>query len=168
MTNYLVREHPIIHHFIFIDQLYATCWYRILFSLNVCAGPWKNQKYHFLSMGPWEHLEWCDVTRSDTKAPKLPFPAKMTKIPLINLRLTEGQTRSKSTQNNTFHSISSNPSFSDIFSHFDQVWPEVNYKWAQKPNFDSVVGTGWNQCHYESFQIFIPKTIHELKSELER
>ena len=130
MTNYSVREHPIIHHFIFIDQLYATCWYRILSTLNVRAGPWKNQKYHFLSMGPWKHLEWCGAIRSDTRAPKVPFPTKMTKILLINLGLTEGQTRSKSIQNNTFHSISSNPSFSDIFSHFDQVWPKVDYKWA--------------------------------------
>ena len=88
-------------------------------------------------------------------------------MPLVNLGLTEGQTRSKSTQNNTFYSFSSSSSFLEIFSNFDQVWPEVDFGWVQKPNFDLVVGTGWNQCHYEDYQILIPTTIHGLKLELE-
>ena len=70
-------------------------------------------------MGPQEHPEWRSTTRSDTGAPKMRFLTKMIKMPLVNLGLTEGQTRSKSTQNNTFHNFSSNPSFSEIFSHFD-------------------------------------------------
>ena len=37
-------------------------------------------------MGPWEHLEWHGVTRSDTGAPKVFFSAKMTKMPLDNPR----------------------------------------------------------------------------------
>ena len=84
-------------------------------------------------MRPQEHPEWHGATHSDTGAPKVPFLVKMTKMPLVNLGLTEGQTMLKSTQNNTFHSFSSNPSFLEIFSHFDQVWPEVNSEWAQKP-----------------------------------
>ena len=63
----------------------------------------KTQKYHFLSMGPQEHPEWRGATHPNTETPKVPFPAKMTKMPLVNLGLTEGQTRSKSTQNNIFH-----------------------------------------------------------------
>ena len=41
-------------------------------------------------MWPWEHLEWRNATRSDIRAPKVPFLAKMTKMPLVNLELTEG------------------------------------------------------------------------------
>ena len=122
MTNYSVREHPIIHHFIFIDQLYATCWYRILSTLNVRAGPWKNQKYHFLSMGPWEHLEWCGATRSDTRAPKVPFPTKMTKILLINLGLTEvkqGQNPYKITPFIVFHQTRASRTFLATLTKFD-------------------------------------------------
>ena len=46
------------------------------------------------------------------------FSAKM---PLVNLELIEGQTRSKSSQNNIFHGFISNPSSSDIFSNYDQL-----------------------------------------------
>ena len=61
------------------------------------------------------------------------FSAKMTKMPLVKLGLNEGQTRSKSTQNNNSHSFSPNASFSEIFSHFDQVWPKIDFRWAQEP-----------------------------------
>ena len=67
------------------------------------------------------------------------FSQKKTKMPLVNLGLIEGQTRSKSTQNNTFCSSSSNLSFKEIFSHFNQVWSEVDFGWAQKPKF-------WFRC----------------------
>ena len=77
-------------------------------------------------MGLQEHLEWHGVTRLDTGAPKVPFLAKMTKMPLVNPRLTESQTKSKSPQNITFHSFTSNLSFWDIFGNFDQVSPEVD------------------------------------------
>ena len=36
------------------------------------------------------------------------FSTKMNEMPLANLRLTEGQTRSKPSQNNIFHSFTSN------------------------------------------------------------
>ena len=83
-------------------------------------------------MGPWEHLEWCGITRSDIGVPKVPFLAQMTKMLLVNLGLIEGQTRSKSSQNNTFQGFWSNLSFSEIFGYYDQVWPEVDPRWAQK------------------------------------
>ena len=120
-TRMLIDEFQVANH---------SCWYRILSTLDLCAGPWKTQKYHFLSIGPREHLEWRDTTHSNVGAPKVHFLAKM---PLVNLELIEGQTRSKSTQNNNFHSFSSNPNFSKIFNYFDQVWLEVDFGWAQKP-----------------------------------
>jgi len=35
-------------------------------------------------MEPREHLERRGTTRSDTKAPKVPFSAKMTEMPLVS------------------------------------------------------------------------------------
>ena len=67
-------------------------------------------------MGLQEIPEWRGATCLDTRAPKVPFLAKMTKMPLI-----EGQTRSKSSQNNIFHSFIPNLTFSEIFGNFDQV-----------------------------------------------
>ena len=37
-------------------------------------------------MGLWEHLERRGVAYSNTGAPKVPFSAKMTKMPLVNPR----------------------------------------------------------------------------------
>ena len=115
-TNYIIRR--------------ERCWYRILFALNLRAGPRKIQKYYFLSMGPWEHLEWRGTAHSNTGAHKVHFLAKMTKTPLVNPGLTESQKKSKSPQNITFHSFTSNPSSSDIFTNFDQIWPGVYSWWA--------------------------------------
>ena len=84
-------------------------------------------------MGPQEHLEWRGATRQDTKAPKVHFSTKMTKMPLVHLELTKSQKKSKSPQNSTFHSFTSNSSSSKIFNNFDQVWLEVDSRWAQKP-----------------------------------
>ena len=84
-------------------------------------------------MGPRGHLEWCGATRLDAGAPEVSFSAKMTKMPLVNLGLTEGQTRSKPSQNNTFHSFTSNWIFLEIFGNFDQVDPELTLDGSQKP-----------------------------------
>ena len=84
-------------------------WYHILSTLNLHARPRKIQKYHFLSMGPPEHPKWRGAICSNTGTPKVPFSAE---IPLVNPSLTKGQTRSKSTQNNMFHGLISNPSSS--------------------------------------------------------
>ena len=99
-------------------------------------------------MGLWEHLEWRGAPRSDNEVPKVSFSTKMTKMPLVNLGLNEGQTRSKSTKNNTFH----------IFFH--QTWASRRFlatltkfdlkltpSGPKNPNFDPAVGIGWNQCH---------------------
>ena len=52
---------------------------------------------------------------------KMPLSAKMTKTALVNPKLAKSQTRSKSPQNTTFLSFTSNLSFSQIFGNFDQV-----------------------------------------------
>ena len=93
--------------------------------LFACRTP-KIQRYYFLSMGPQEHLEWRGATCLNIGVLKVPFLAKMTKMPLVNLGLTESQIRSKSSQNNTFHSFTSNPSFLETFGNFDQIWPKVD------------------------------------------
>ena len=51
---------------------------------------------------------------------------------LVNLRLTKSQTELKSPQNITSHSFTSDPSFSEIFGNFDQVWPKVDSRQAPK------------------------------------
>ena len=79
------------------------CWYCILFALDLRAKPRKIQKYYFLSMRLEEHTKWCGATHLNIRAPKVHFLAKMTKMPIVKLGLTEGQTRSKSSQNNNFH-----------------------------------------------------------------
>ena len=38
----------------------------------------------------------------------------------------------------------------------------------KNPNFDPAVKMGRNQCHCKDYQLLIPTTIHESKSELER
>ena len=40
----------------------------------------------FFSMGLWECPEWRGAAHSNTGAPKVPFSAKMTKMPLVNPR----------------------------------------------------------------------------------
>ena len=139
-------------HFFFLYILHTcktsrisniNCWCLILH-----AGLWKIKKYYFLSIGLREHLEWCGATRSDIETPKVPFSAKMTKIPLVNSRLTESQMKSKSLQNTTFHSFTSNPSFLEFFGNFNQVWLLAG---PRNPNFDLAVRIGWNHCHCEDY-----------------
>ena len=89
-------------------------------------------------------------------------------MPLVNLGLTEGQIRSKSIQNNTFHSFSSNSSFSEILATLTKFDLKLISCRPKNPNFDLIVRTGWNQCHCEDYEILIPMTIHGSKSELER
>ena len=87
-------------------------------------------------------------------------------MPLVNPGSTKGQTRSKSSQNNTFHGFLSNPSFSEIFGiKFDL---NLTLGGAKNPNFDLAIRMSWNQFHCEDYQILIPTTIHGLKSKLER
>ena len=113
---------------IFLDTLQG-CWYRIFFALDLRARPRKIQKYYSPSMGPWEHLKWRGITRSYTRALKVSFSVKMTKTPLVNPGLAEGQTRLKPSKNNTFHSFTSSPSFSKVFGNFNQVWLSLTLSW---------------------------------------
>ena len=62
-------------------------------------------------------------------------------MPLVNSGLIESQNRSKSSQNNMFHVFTLNPSYLVIFVNFDSkltLWGTKN------PNFDPIVGTGWD------------------------
>ena len=72
----------------------------------------------------------------------MPFLAKMTKTLLVNPRSTEGQMKSKLSQNNTFHSFTSNLSFLEIFGKFDLVDPELTSAGPRNPNFDPVIKKG--------------------------
>ena len=38
----------------------------------------------------------------------------------------------------------------------------------RNPNFDPAIKMGWNQRHFEDYQILSPTTIHKSKMELER
>ena len=64
-------------------------------------------------------LMW--TTHSGIGALKVPFQAKLTKMPLVNPGLTNSQNWSKSLQNHIFHVSTSNPSYLVIFVNFDQV-----------------------------------------------
>ena len=110
---------------LFVDTIFCP--------ILICMpDPKKCKKSYFLSKGLRGHSEWCGTIHSDTKAPRVPFLAIMTKMPLANLGLNIGQTRSKPSQNNTFHSFTSNSSFSEIFGNFDLVWPRVDLEWSWK------------------------------------
>ena len=95
-------------------------------------------------MGPWKHLDWCGTTRLDIGALEVPFRVKLTKMPLVNTRLTKSQSRSKSFQNNIFHVSTTNLSYSMIFVKFDQVLPEVDSEGTKNPNFDPTIRTDWD------------------------
>ena len=77
-------------------------------------------------MVPWKHLDWHGTTRSGLEALKVPFQVKLTKMPLVNPRLTKIQSQSKSSQNNIFQVYTSTSSYSMIFVNFDQVRPNVD------------------------------------------
>ena len=72
-------------------------------------------------MGPREHPERRDAARSDTRAPKVPFSAKMTKMPLVNPRFDQKSNEVKALTKQHFLWFTSNPSFLEIFNNFDQV-----------------------------------------------
>ena len=104
------------------------CWYYILSTLDLRAEPPKNPKILLSLHGATRRsrISW----HNPFEQPKVPSSTKITKMPLVNPRFDRRSTRSKLSQNNTFHSFTSNPSFSQIFGHFNQVWPEVDLGWA--------------------------------------
>ena len=100
----------------------SLCRHRILSALNLHARPRKFQKYYLLSIGPRKHIDWCGKSHSGIRPFKVPFPVELTKIPLVNLKLTKSQIVPKFSQNNIFHAFTSNLSHLEIFVNFDQVW----------------------------------------------
>ena len=120
-------------------------FHSIFSTLDLHVGSRKIQKYYFLSIVLREHLEWRGATRSSTQSASF---SKNDQNTSVTLGLTEGQTRSKATQNNIFHGFTSNSSFSEIFNNFDQVWASLtrsqSYAGPKNPNFDPAVKTGWD------------------------
>ena len=56
-------------------------------------------------------------------------------MPLVNLGMTESQTKSKSPQNNTFNIFTSNLSFLEIFGNCDQVDSKLTPNGPHKSQF---------------------------------
>ena len=102
---------------------------------SICMpGPKKSKNIIFSLRGhvlrtsrtTWRNLFGHWSTRSA-------FSLKWPKWPWLPLGLTKGQMWSELSRNNIFHSFTSNLSFLDIFDNFDQVWPEVDPRWAKIP-----------------------------------
>ena len=108
-------------------------------------------------MGLRKHLNQRGTIRLGIGALKVPFSAKMTKMPLVNPRLAKSQTKSKSSQNNIFHGFTSNLSYSETFVNFDWVWLSLTQSWPlvgpKNPNFDLTIKTGLDHCHCGDYQI---------------
>ena len=101
--------------------------------------PKNSKKYYLFTMGPQKHIDYCGTIHSGIEALKVPFQVKLTKIPLVNPRLTKSQIGSKSSKNNIFHTSISNPSYSVIFINFD---PRLTFEGTKNPNYDLTTRTG--------------------------
>ena len=92
----------------------------------------------------------------------------MTKMPLVNLGLNEGQNCSKLHQTTFFmfsHHTWGYQRFSSTLTKFDlKLTPSGD----QKPNFDLTLRTSWNQHHCEEYWIPSPMTAHGSNVELKR
>ena len=110
----------------FLVYDYIYCRYCILSALDLRAKPHKFQKYYIFFMGQQKHIDWRGATHLNIGALKVHFLVKLTIMPLVNLVLTESQTRSKSPRNDIFDAFTSNESQSEIFVKFDPVWPDAN------------------------------------------
>ena len=62
------------------------------------------------------------------------------------------------------HQARASRRFLTILTKFD---PKSTWGGPKNLNFDLAVRTGWNQCHCEDYRIFVPTTVHGLKSELD-
>ena len=119
-------------------------------------------------MGLWKHLDWRGVTHSGIGALQVPFLVKSTKMPLVNPKLIESQMRSRSSRNNIFLAFTSNWSPRRFLSTLTKFDPTLTFKGTRNLNFDMSFKTGWDQCHFEDYQIFFPMTIHRSKSKLKQ
>ena len=70
-------------------RFHDYCGHRIFPTLDLRAGPQKFQKYYLFSMGLRKHLDWHGITCLGVRALEVPFQVKLTKMPLVNPRLTE-------------------------------------------------------------------------------
>ena len=136
---------------------------------TIFCPPSKIQKYYFLSMGSWEHLEQRGATCSVTRVPEVTFFAKMIKIPLVNPRFNQ---RSNLVQNLTkwyfLTFLLQTWASWRLLATLIEFDPKLILGGSKNPNFDPAIGTSWNQCHYKYYWILIPTTAYRLKSELER
>ena len=95
--------------------------------LDSCVELLKIQKYNFLSVGPWEHLEWHGITHSSTGATEVPFFAKMTKTPLVSPRFDQRSNVVQTLTKQLFSQFYFKPK---LLGGFQQVWPEVHLGWT--------------------------------------
>ena len=69
----------------------------------------------------------------------MPFLAKMTKMPLVNLELTEGQNPHKIIPFIAFHQTRASRRFLTTLTKFDL---KLTLGELENPNFDPAIGTG--------------------------
>ena len=89
-------------------------------------------------------------------------------MPHINLRLTEvkrGQSPPETLFFMLLHQTRASRRFLSTLTEFDLTGTLMGPK---NPNFDSTIRMGYDQLHYEDYQITFPTTIHGSKSELKR
>ena len=118
--------------------------------------------------GLWKHLDWHGATHSGIGALEVPFLVKLTKMPLINLKLTEvkvGQNYPKTKFIMFLHQTQATRWF---LSSLTKFYPRLTPVGTRNPNFDSTVRISWDQCHCKRYQISFPTTIHWSKSELKQ
>ena len=72
------------------------------------------------------YIQWHGATRSNTKGFKVPFSAKMTKMPLVNPGLTESQNPNKTTFFMVLYKTRAPQSFLATMTNFNQVQPGVD------------------------------------------
>ena len=121
-----------ISHFGKGPTMFGCCRYCIWSTLDLHGTPWKFQEiltFQQGTVGTWRltlynlFRHWS--TRSaflgqiDQNAPGQSWVDQNSKLVKI-------------TQNNTFHVFTSNPSLSNIFVNFNQLWPKVDSRERSK------------------------------------
>ena len=128
-------------------------------------NPDNSKRYYLFSMGPQKHLNWHNATYSSIEALELPFLVKLTKMPLVDPGLTKSQICVKITPKQHFSFFYIKP---ELLGDFRRLWPRLTPYGTRNLNFDTTVRMGWNQCHYENYQIPFPTTIHGSKLEFKQ
>ena len=111
------------------DVLYRVIKYMNAVDIVFCppsicmSKPRKFQKYHFLSMGPWEHLERRGATRLGIGVPGVLFFAKITKMPLVSPRVNQRSNVVRTLTKQRFSQFYIKP---ELLGDFWQLWPSLN------------------------------------------